>query len=195
MKWGLKILASVFLLGSLLGCTKKACIDLPGFQYLEKQIPIDVADITVLNATDPSAEEPHPLLPGNIVQSLEDWAHRRFQTIGSKGKAVITIHDAHTFSARLKKPEDVHVLLNSEKPAYFGAKVFVTFEILGTKSYSKGSTEVKLERKVVVDSDVKLGFRSRLWQQFHQTFMNAFDDQVMLNLKTYLPKVLRQERS
>ena len=157
---------------ALLGCAKDAQIDLPGFQYLNKQVPIDVADILVLNATDPGAEEGHPLLPGSIVQSLEDWAHKRFQTVGSRGKAVITIHDAHTFSANLIKPENVCVLLNSDKPAYFGTKAFVTIEIVDMK-LTRGKTDVKLDRKVQVDSDVKLGFRARLWQQFHQTFMNA----------------------
>ena len=73
-----------------------------------------MADITVLNATDPSTEEDHPLLPGNIVQSLEDWAHKRFKTVGTKGKAVT--HLPH-IRAHLIKPENVRVLLNSDKPA------------------------------------------------------------------------------
>ena len=186
----LRIIGCFIVLGALIGCGKTQEITLPGFSYLSDTIALDVADVVVVSTADPSQEVSNPLMPVSIRQTLEDWANKRFVAAGKKGKALITIKEVHTVSGGLKKAEDIHVLFNSDKPDYFGAKALVTIEVIGTESYSKGEAQAFLERRVEIESDVKLGFRRRLWQQFVQTFMNALDDQMMLNLATYLPKIL-----
>jgi hypothetical protein len=187
---GLKNFIGIFLLGGLISCAQTSEIELPGFSYLSKTIPLDVADVVVVTEAQPSQTKHDPLLEVSILQTLEDWAKKRFVAVGRKGKALITIKQAETLSGGLKRQEDIHVLLNSEKPDYFGAKVLVSVDIVDTEPYAKGQAEAFLERKVIIESDVKLAFRRRLWQQFSQTFMNAFDEQMLLNLETYLPKVL-----
>ncbi len=184
----LKGISCLLLLG-LIGCAQTSEIELPGFSYVSNTISLDVAEIQVV-ANAGAVEKQDALLDVSIAQTLEDWAKSRFVATGSKGKAIITIKQSHTMSGGLKRKEDIHVLFNSDKPDYFGAKVLVSVEIAGTQSYAKGQAEAFLERKVEIASDVKLAFRRRLWQQFVQTFMNAFDEQMLLNLQTYLPKVL-----
>lgn len=180
---------SYFLLVGLIGCAQTADIELPGFSYLSKAISLDVAEIQVVTDEEVTQKK-DPLLDVSISQALEDWAKSRFVATGSKGKAIVTIKKSQTMSSGLKKKENIHVLFNSDKPDYFGAKVLVSVEVIGTPSYTKGQAEAFLERKVEIASDVKLAFHRRLWQQFVQTFMNAFDEQMLLNLQTYLPKVL-----
>jgi hypothetical protein len=189
----LKNLFYIVLLGGLVSCAQVSEIELPGFSYLSKTISLDVADVVVVTDIKSSQDRHDPLLEVSILQTVEDWANKRFVAAGQKGKALITIKQAETLSSGLKKQEDIHVLLNSEKPDYFGAKVLVSVEIVDTEPYAKGQAEAFLERKVIIESDVKLAFRRRLWQQFSQTFMNAFDEQMILNLETYLPKVLIQQ--
>lgn len=176
--------------GVLIGCVKSTPISLPGFAYLNETISLDVSEIQVINKIPHKKTSKRALIPASIGDRLEDWAHKRFVAGGSKGKAVITIEKAGTFSRGLKRPEQVGALLNSEPPAYFGARGSVTIQVFDTPSYSKGNTDIFLKRKVEVDSDLTLVFRRRLWQEFMQNFMNAFDEQARLNLETYLPKVL-----
>ncbi len=180
----------IFLLGGLMGCAETSEIELPGFDYLSKTIPLDVADVVVVTEAQSSEAKRDPLLEVSILQTVEDWAKKRFVASGEKGKALITIKQAETLSSGLKRQEDIHVLLNSDKPDYFGAKVLVSIDIVDSDSYAKGQAEASLERKVIIESDVKLAFRRRLWQQFSQTFINAFDEQLLMNIETYLPKVL-----
>ena len=153
---------------------------------------MDVKEIIIVDQTKTPEEGKSHLIPKSMVPLLQEWAERRFVAAGDQGRAIINFKDATTFEQGLLEPKEVHTLLNSDQPAFFGARVFVTLNVEGTAVYPKGKTDVQLERTVKVSSDVKLGFPPRLWQQFSQTFMNAFDEQMIADLQTYLPHILMQ---
>ena len=186
LNWPYCLIAFAF----VLGCSHVSEIDLPGFHYLSKKTSLDVADIVVVSDFKKPKKDKNRLIPASVIDRLEHWAQNRFVAAGAKGKAIITIHDAQTVQHGLKKPEDIHVLLNSDTPDSFGVKAAINIKILGSKPYSTGGTDVLLNRHLEIDSDIKLVFRRRLWRQFVQNFINAFDEQVMSNIKAYLPKLI-----
>jgi hypothetical protein len=184
----------VLFLGVLMsGCAKNLDVELPGFSYLDQQIALDVAEIEIVDETSVDAKSLYnKMVPSSMAPALKEWAERRFRSNGAQGKATIRIQTAKTFEQGLLDEKDIHVLLNSAPPAHFGAKVHVTIDVKGTPAYSRGTADAALERKIEVASDVKLAFRKRLWQQFSQNFMNTFDDQMVANIKTYLPHLLEE---
>lgn len=185
---GLQIFCTLFI---LVGCANNGEINLPGFSYLDKKIPLNVATIDIVDETtvEPKALS-YQMVPSSMIPMLKEWAEKRFTAAGNQGKATIRFKEAQTIEEGLLDEKDIHVLLNSSPPAHFGASVHVVMDIKGTPAYSTGKTEATLMRKVEVASDIKLAFRGRLWQQFSQNFMNAFDDQMTLNIQTYLPQLL-----
>ncbi|MBM3610699.1 MAG: hypothetical protein FJX18_04145 [Alphaproteobacteria bacterium] len=175
----------------LVNCAKTMEINLPGFSYLDKKISLNVAAIDIIDetTTDPKTVS-YQMVPSSMAPILKEWAEKRFTASGSRGKATIRFKEAQTIEEGLLDEKDIHVLLNSSAPAHFGANVHVVLEVQDTPTYSTGKTEATLLRKVEVASDIKLAFRGRLWQQFSQNFMNAFDEQMVLNIQTYLPQLL-----
>ena len=171
-------------------CAQAPEIRLPGFHYLGKKVSLNVANIRVETQISGLNKTEKGLIPSSITDRLEHWAKNRFEARGSKGELVITLLDSKTFQDGLTAPEDIHVLFNSDGPEHFGVNALVRFEVKESSSYDQGETDVALKKTVTLRNDIKVAFKRRLWRQFVQNFMNSFDQQVMQNLKKYLPKLL-----
>lgn len=190
-----KGLWAIGLLLLAVGCAQVSEISLPGFQYLSRKVSLDVAEVVVKVDFKAPQEKKGSLIPASLVNEMRTWGQTRFKAVGKKGRAVIRIKKAGTFQHGLKKADDIHVLLSSGGSDYFGAHVSVDVDVEDTPAYSTGGVTATLERKLDIDSGVKMAFRPRLWQQFVQNFMNSFDDQVLHQIKTHLPQLIAKKAS
>tara|TARA_R110002050_G_scaffold44262_2_gene105545 strand:- start:4545 stop:5186 length:642 start_codon:yes stop_codon:yes gene_type:complete len=170
------------------GCVQEAKVDMPGFNYMEKKIFLNVASIHVINEYKPQEKDLNKyMLPASIISELDHWLRNRFIAAGKKGTAVIRILNANVVENGLKDIKDTHETLTVGGPDRFGAEAQVVIDVRDLPEFSEGQAEVSLSRIVSIESDVKMSFRLQIWGAFVQNFMNALDDQFMMNIETYLP--------
>lgn len=170
------------------GCVREAKVDMPGFNYMDKKIFLNIGAIQVVNEYRPEKKDLNKtMLPASIIPELEHWLRNRFIAAGDQGVAVIRIVDAGIVERGLSELDKTHETLTIGLPDKFGASAHVVIEVQNAKDFVEGKTEVDLSRSISVESDVKMAFRRQVWAGFIQNFMNALDDQFILNIETYLP--------
>ena len=170
------------------GCVREAQVDMPGFNYMENKIFLDVRNIKVINRYQPERKDlAKAMLPASIIPELEHWIRNRFVAAGSKGVAVITILDAKVVEQGLSELDKTHETFTTGAPDKFGASAQIVMEVKNAKNFVEGRAEIDLNREMSIEIDVKMSFIRQLWAGFMQNFMNALEDQFIINIETYLP--------
>ena len=141
-------------------CVKEAEVNMPGFNYMEKKIFLNVGAIQVVNEYRPEKKDlDKTMLPASIIPELEHWLRNRFIAAGDQGAAVITILNAGVIERGLSELGNIHETLTVGLPDKFGASAQVVIEVQNTKEFVEGKSEVSLNRSITVESDVKMMFR------------------------------------
>jgi hypothetical protein len=130
------------------------------------------------------------MLPASIISELDHWLRNRFIAAGKQGIAIIRIKDAEVMEKGLHSLDNTHETFTSGQPDKFGVSANIVVEVQQAPDFAEGKAEVTLSRHISVESDVKMAFRLQIWAAFLQSFMNALDDQFILNVETYLPGII-----
>ncbi len=188
LKFPILSLLIIFLMTS---CVREAKVDMPGFNYMEKKIFLNIGSIQVVNQYRPEKKDLNKtMLPASIIPELEHWLGNRFIAAGNQGVAIIRIVDAGIIERGLCELGNTHETFTMGLPDEFGASAQVVIEVQNAPDFAEGKSEVSLNRSISVKSDVKMLFRRQVWAGFIQNFMNALDDQFVINIETYLPGLI-----
>lgn len=173
------------------GCVKETKVEIPGYNYMEKKIFLDVAAIRVVNQYRAKEKNlNNTMLPASIISDLEHWLRNRFIAAGNQGVAIIRILEAPVTEKGLSEVAHTHEIFTTGQPDQFGAGAHVVIEVQNVPEFAEGKAEVSLSRTISVESDVKMAFRRQIWAGFIQNFMNALDEQFVMNIETYLPGLI-----
>ncbi len=201
MKRHLQIIARLGFFGVMLVALVK-CEHLPESKenladlvyFEETPVPLDVAEVLVIqdSPTLPSPGNSEGLF-SDIHPVIENWFAKSFVAKGKKGKAFIRIKNVKVIQDHIRSESQIYSLINTGGPSRYGADVAVSIEIMDTDAYKKGGSTTKMYREVIITSDINVSFHQSLWVNFMKKFMQAFQQQFVLDCKKNIPNVLKEK--
>ncbi|MEI8320883.1 MAG: hypothetical protein WCG05_02585 [Alphaproteobacteria bacterium] len=149
-------------------------------------LSLDVADVLVINAMDPSPIEQTRVYPSSLIPELQVWSSLRLRGVGQSGKAILRILDARVVE------EHMDDLLNGKSDsAALSVNIVLSLEISNAPNLKAAKYELRLSEKMpLTKSDFQVENRATVWQQFVDRILNdlnkGFEDMLYEKLTNVL---------
>lgn len=164
-----------------------ACQEAPKYDFSapsfagQKQIELDVQNITVENDHAPNAQEQALLgyFPVTPVQAIENWSRERLWAVGSTKRAVVHIQDASI--AQIAKPANSKSDLEK-----YRAHAAVEINIYGDEKASRiaaVNAEVQVEREIF--NDASTNARRAFFAGITRDMMKELDKNLTASMNSY----------
>lgn len=162
------------------------------FQHLNP-LRLNVSEIKVVNEFTPPLKLPHVEheLPVKIDQSVRNWVRDRLVAVGTSGSvATVTIKDASAVEKPLKKDTGLKGLVTKNQSELYEFHVLVEVKITEI-SGSSGFVTAEATRTKSVPEGITLNQREKTYFVQVEALMQAFDQEMEKNIRTFLGGYLR----
>ena len=150
--------------------------------------PVDVASYEIQNKTDGSfgftAKQPENFV-ANLSQTLSDYLHSRFGSVGDNGKLLVVLEQADVTQKQMPSDNKIGSILNVDNKDQYEMNVAVRLAIYGANGFDVKETTIRGYRAVTMSEHLTLAERER-----HQ--MEAMDN-LIDDLDGAIQKVLVEE--
>ncbi|MCR9214079.1 MAG: hypothetical protein NXI13_10205 [Proteobacteria bacterium] len=162
------------------------------FQHLNP-LRLNVSEIKVINEFTPPLKLPHVEheLPVKIDQSVRNWVRDRLVAVGTSGSvATVTIKDASAVEKPLPKESGLKGLVTKNQSELYEFHVLVEVKITEI-SGSSGFVTAEATRTKSVPEGITLNQREKTYYVQVEALMQAFDQEMEKNIRTFLGGYLR----
>lgn len=162
------------------------------FQHLNP-LRLNVSEIKVVNEFVPPLKLPNVEheLPVKIDQSVRNWVRDRLVAVGTGGSvATITIKDASVIEKPLSKTTGLKGIVTKDQAELYEFHVLVEVKITEI-SGSSGFVTAEATRSKSVPEGITLNQREKTYFIQVQALMQAFDQEMEKNIRTFLGSYLR----
>jgi hypothetical protein len=176
------------------------CVDAPPmptypeltFSHLNP-LRLNVSEIKVVDEFTPPLKLPHVEheLPVKIDQSVRNWVRDRLVAVGNNGAvATVTIKDASAVEKPLDKDTGLKGLVTKNQSEIYEFHVLVEVKIT-EPSGSSGFVTAEATRTKSVAEGITLNLREKTYFVQVEALMQAFDQEMEKNIRTFLGSYLR----
>jgi len=180
-----KIVRRVLLIGGMLAlasCQSPAPApqSFPDLHFSAAPLRLDVARIEVVDRYHPVLDPPHveERLPVPLPHVLENWGRERFQAVGSRGTAVVTVDDASATATPLPKQQGFSAQFTAQADTRYDLHVAATVEIRDERGFPVRSANAKADHSYTTLEDVTLDQRDRELYRIESEVMADLDRQI-----------------
>lgn len=148
--------------------------------FSEAALRLDVARVEVLDRYHPVLDPPHmeERLPVPLPHALENWGRERFQAVGSRGSAIVTIEDAAATAAPVAKQQGFSAQFTTQADTRYELHVAVTVEIRDERGFAVRTADAKADHSYTALEDATLDQRDRELYRIEMQIMAELDRQI-----------------
>lgn len=156
-------------------------------------IPMNVARVEVVTRYKAPFASPNVdhLFPVTPAAAVERWAKDRIKPVGASGVAQLVLHDASVTENSLAKDTSLRGRFTTQQTFRYDLKLDVSLEITDPATGQRGFAETKTNRSTTAPEDLSINDREKLWFDFAEESLRAFDSAMEANVRQYLVNWVR----
>ena len=150
-------------------------------------IELNVAEINVVKAYQPSTNPPHVELefPVSPLDTAARWATDRLKATGTSGVATVTITEASVKETALEKTDGITGAFTTDQSERYDAAMTMSIKAEDPTG-RQATTTANVQRSTTVPEDVSLNERSKIWYQLTEKIMQDLDQQMVESINAHM---------
>jgi hypothetical protein len=185
----------IFLLVVLSGCSGEP----PPREFAEitftnlPKIQLEVARIEIVDEYSPPFAAPNVehKMPVPPAAAARRWAQDRLQAVGTSGRAVVKIRDAHVTETLLKKSTGLTGAFTTEQGARYDSAVAVTVEVRNDRGVQEAAAEGAASRSQTVPENISPNRLDEVWYEMVETLMHDMNAELERNMRQFMGRFIR----